>query len=520
MKQKIHYLLFAIIFAFSFPAHAAYTWFEHELTPVQGTADDLIGKAVATNGTWAIVGAPGDECVYVFKKDGSAWLQTQRLIAPDQTAGDNFGCSVAISGSNIIIGAYYDDDKGSNSGSAYIFTWNSSQSKWLYNTKLLASDGQANDLFGQSVAISSDFTAVGADGENSNRGAVYMFQVSNWTQSTPIIYSTPRVYPGHFGYSISMDEQNMIVGAYGENTNTGSVYLFSQDGYSWIGGTTKYQHYNPATNDYFGCSVYIRGEKALAGAHGRSNGSIRCGAVYTLKPVTGQWQVGDYFTAPNPVSGGKFGYSVSFSGNRAIIGSPLEGFGTSYIFTYDGRDWNHQQRLTALDGAASDEFGGSVAIAGTIALVGANKGDGVIANSGSAYAFEYAEITSLTLLNPNGGEKMAGLSKYNITWNSGGTIPTVALEYSINNGTSWITIASVPNTGSYEWTVADANSQQCRIKVSAGAASDMSNNPFRIYPCSLAFDTNYDCVVDFEDFADFTSEWLLCGDPVDANCAP
>jgi hypothetical protein len=513
MKHKINFLITAILisFGFTYGANAAYTWFEHEIAPAQGTVDDFIGYATAIDGQWAIVGAYGDECVYVFQKSGSTWIQTQRLVAPDATAGDGFGRSVAIYGNNIIIGAFHDADKGVNSGSAYIFTWNSTQLLWKYNTKLLASDGAGSDLFGQSVAISNEFAAVGADGEYSNRGAVYVYSISNWAENS-IVYATTRTSNAHFGYSVSIDDnRGMLVGAYGEGA--GAAYMCGYDG-RWLTG----QKLSGITSgDKFGYSVCIKGQKALVGAYNRSSAT---GAVYVFRHPSKieNWSLWQTITPANPATGQRFGYSVTFSGNYAVLGSPSDGFGSIYIYTASGNDWVDPLKFTASDGGASDEFGSSVGISGTSTIAGAIKGDGAVANSGSVYMFEYAEITSLTLLTPNGGEKIAGGSKYNITWGSVGTMPTVGLEYSINNGSSWVTIGSVPNTGVYEWTVADANSAQCRIRVSAAATSDVSNNVFRIYPCKLTYDLNNDCIVDLKDFADLTSEWLMCGDPADANC--
>ncbi len=103
-----------------------------------------------------------------------------KLTASDSANGDLFGWSVAVSGdgSTAVIGAYGDDDRGDYSGSVYVFA--RSGSSWTQRTKLTASDGTANDLFGHSVTVSGDGSTVviGAildDDRGDQRGSAYIF---------------------------------------------------------------------------------------------------------------------------------------------------------------------------------------------------------------------------------------------------------------------------------------------------------------------------------------------------------
>ncbi|HJM10187.1 MAG TPA: FG-GAP repeat protein, partial [Candidatus Marinimicrobia bacterium] len=105
-----------------------------------------------------------------------AQLPESKIVASDAATGDNFGRSVAISGDYAIAGAPYDDDGGTNSGSAYIFK--RSGTEWSQEDKIVASDPAANDVFGISVAISGDYAIVGAhnddDGGSSSVSAYIM----------------------------------------------------------------------------------------------------------------------------------------------------------------------------------------------------------------------------------------------------------------------------------------------------------------------------------------------------------
>lgn len=103
-------------------------------------------------------------------------------------------------------------------------------------------------------------------------------------------------------------------------------------------------------------------------------------------------------------------------------------------------------------------------------------------------------VATITLTSPNGGEVLKGNTQKNITWTNTGTISTVRISYSINNGTSWNTITnSVPNNGSYNWTVPNnISSTQAMIQVSdnGGCATDQSNATFSIEAIPLITLTN------------------------------
>lgn len=123
----------------------------------------------------------------------------------------------------------------------------------------------------------------------------------------------------------------------------------------------------------------------------------------------------------------------------------------------------------------------------------------------------------LTLLNPNGGEKLIAGSNYDITWQTEVSVENVFIEYSTNDGRDWNDVNTVPNTGSYEWTVPQKNSSQCLVRVSDvnnSDVNDISNDTFRIYICTLSYDLNHDCNVNLLDFALLASEYLQPGIPV------
>ena len=166
---------------------------EAKLTASDGAASDNFGYSVAVAGDTAVVGAWGDDAkgsasgsAYVFVKPAAGWAtgtQTAKLTAADGAANDQFGYSVAVDGDTAVVGANFDDDNASDSGSAYVFTRGESGG-WSQATKLTASDGAANDQFGHSVAVAGDTAVVGAhfdDDNGSKSGPAYAFGIQNWT---------------------------------------------------------------------------------------------------------------------------------------------------------------------------------------------------------------------------------------------------------------------------------------------------------------------------------------------------
>ena len=117
-----------------------------KLTPSDGAAGDYFGRSVAVDGDTAVAGAVFDDdngswsgSAYVFTRESGVWNQGAKLTPSDGASGDYFGWSVAVDGDTAVAGAVFDDDNGSESGSAYVFTRESGV--WSQSAKLTASDG-------------------------------------------------------------------------------------------------------------------------------------------------------------------------------------------------------------------------------------------------------------------------------------------------------------------------------------------------------------------------------------------
>ncbi|GBC60303.1 hypothetical protein DENIS_1254 [Desulfonema ishimotonii] len=179
-----------------------------KLLPDDSAGGQHFGRSVAIteNGgsIYAIVGADDAGAAYIFKRVGTEnWDQVAKLTATDSGAGELFGTSVDISGDYAIIGASKDDDKGTDSGSAYIFK-RVTDSDWSNEDKVWASDGAVADRFGGAVAISGDYAIIGAE-NHGDSGTAYVFQRSgtSWSQLKSIADESAPAN-AHFGNAVSI----------------------------------------------------------------------------------------------------------------------------------------------------------------------------------------------------------------------------------------------------------------------------------------------------------------------------
>ena len=316
------------------------------------------------------------------------WTQQQKLLASDGAEGDYFGCFVSLSGDTALIGAPQDKDNGSMSGSAYVFT--RTDTTWTQQQKLLASDGTAYDYFGESVSISGDTALIGAFGTDNFKGSAYVFTRTGttWTQQAKLLASDGAI-GDYFGYSVSLAGDTALIGAICDDDNgdnSGSAYVFTRTGTTWT-QQQKLLASEGATNDQFGISVSLYADTALIGAYlDHDNDFTGSAYVFTRNGTT--WTQQAELHASDGAWNDRFGWSVSLSDNTALIGALYDDdsgvdSGSAYVFTRNGTTWTQQQKLLASDGAAEDIFGYSVSLRGNIALVGAPQNDG----KGATYVF-------------------------------------------------------------------------------------------------------------------------------------
>ncbi len=333
--------------------------------------------------------------VYPLKIDPILIAEIAKLTASDGAAGDNFGQSVSIYGDTVVVGARFDDiGANSNQGSAYIFERNhGGPDNWGMVVKITSSDGEAGDSFGESISISGDTIAVGADLEDSgvtySQGAVYIFErnqggPNNWGEVAKILASD-GLNEDYFGSAVSIDGDTLVVGVprddIGAQVDQGSAYIYerNQGGQDNWGEVTKLTILDGFGNDLFGNSVSISNDTVAVGVEGDDIGiNTNQGSVCIFERNQGgpdNWGLVIKITASDGYELDYFGSSVSVNKDTLVVGADQDDFiGSAYIFERDegGIDnWGVVTKLSPIDGEIIDHFGNSVSIYRDTILIGA-----------------------------------------------------------------------------------------------------------------------------------------------------
>jgi len=267
-------------------------WIQQDiLVPKDGSFGDQFGCAVSIYGNYAIIGAhfhdDGKGSAYIFKQDNTGWKEEAKLTASDGTESDWFGDAVSICGEYAIVGAPLNNNYGTNSGSAYIFERDGST--WNQKKKLVAGDGQAGDEFGGSVCLSGNYAVIGAisnDDKGEDSGAAYIFERSgeNWIQK-------PKLVPfdggsgDHFGNAVSIDGDYAVVAAVldaDNGTESGSAYIFKRNGQNWE-QQIKLTAPDGEPRDYFGQGISISDNYIIVGVPYDDDNGYNAGCAYVFK---------------------------------------------------------------------------------------------------------------------------------------------------------------------------------------------------------------------------------------------
>lgn len=281
---------------------------------------------------------------------------------------------MAIADDTVVVGA------PGSPGAAYVFT--EAGGTWIQTAELTTPDGTLL-AFGESVAIDGNTVVVGApfaDLEgNDNQGVAYVFTeaAGTWIQTAKLIASN-GAQDDAFGVDVAIDGHTIVVGQ-GDEGDPGSVYVFTRIGSAW---TETMQLSGGGA--YAGSSVAIDGNTVVVGTRWASPAST----AYVFTRFFNVWI--ETATLVLPTSAPAI---VAVAGDRIVVGQPHANSsqGAAYVFSRSGSTWTQTKTLTASDGAASDNFGESVAIDGNRVVVGAPYAESSSSGydgPGAAYVFE------------------------------------------------------------------------------------------------------------------------------------
>ncbi|MFH1195170.1 MAG: T9SS type A sorting domain-containing protein [bacterium] len=324
--------------------------------------------------------------------------QTEVKILPaDGTAGDEFGYEISTYGNYSIIGSLRDDDKGENSGSAYIYL--KSGDTIAQEAKLTASDGVAGATFGKSVSIYGTDVVVGSPWRNiygTNSGGTYAFRKNGsvWEQTANLFPADGLQADDHFGWSVSIYGNYLVTSSMKDGDlapYAGAIYFFRKETDNWI-QMGKHMANDGDFGDQFGRSVSMYGDYCAVGSPYNLGNGTYCGAVYIFKRYTDAWFQLTKIVPETGESGDDFGLCVSLYDDVLAISANKDDdlgsdAGAVYVYQRSGDSFTFDQKLTYSLGSAGDYFGTRPTVYDDKIIVGAPQSNAKSGTKGFAVVY-------------------------------------------------------------------------------------------------------------------------------------
>ena len=314
------------------------------LTGIQPCTCSYFGASVATTGSVTAVGMPGADDgagrVDIFDLSGTAWNEVAVLSGNDTAPSDNFGWSVALSGSTLVVGA-----PRHGSGRAYVF--DGSGSTWTQVAELDGLDSSTGDWLGGAVALSADGSViVGAPAHAGNTGSAYVFDApgGSWEQVAEL--SGDGRGGGMFGFATAASGTTALIGEPGQNgSHTGSSFVFAESAGTWA-RSAALKPADPKAASNFGFSVAVTDTAAAVGAWQTSKGG-----AYVFSNTSGSWAQTGRLQATDPVGGDDLGASVAIHGSDVLVGGVIANGndGAIYDFSPSQGSWALIQTVAPRD---------------------------------------------------------------------------------------------------------------------------------------------------------------------------
>lgn len=408
-----------------------------KLTASDAIAGQSLGTSVSIGTSYAIVGAPWDGnqqgAAYIYKYDGLAWHQTAKISGSVFSPYRAFGISVYIDDEFAIVGTY---------AQSKVYVFKREGEAWI-EKKILTGDNPNNnpydsDSFGWSVNMEGDLLIVGAYTEDTrgyNSGASYIFKRedntgNNWNRQAKLVPSDLG-YGNGFGYSVAISGNIAIStaiydGTFDENTR-GAVYIYERVGNNWVQQiklkTDK--HYHSGT---FGMDADIY-QNPQTGERTAVVGNDSKG-VHIYKYINGSWQYVQFIEDPTKPLGYRFGFAVDIQGDRLLIGQPYAS--TAWLYKAKYGIFTQTQKLVAPDIHDNQQLGHSVGLSadGTKFILGAKADNEKGESAGAAYVMASANIQTPSPLCLSGNPVNLQATPAGGTWKGKGITNHASGEFS------------------------------------------------------------------------------------------
>ncbi|HLX68809.1 MAG TPA: FG-GAP repeat protein [Verrucomicrobiae bacterium] len=313
------------------------------IQPPDLVASQGFGGAVAADGNTFVAATQfAPFAVYVYTNNNGTWTEQAKLTSPTGNPRDRFGSSLAIQGNTLVVGA-------AGALSAYVFT--NVNGAWIEQQVLTPSGGSGLSFAGNSfngMSLNGNTLAIGAGSEATpagNTGSVYVFVNSNgqWIQQQRIVPTDSSV--AGFGGSVSVQNDNLLVGAPDTAFETGAAFLFARQSGVW----SQQVRFDPMDDEpeqgLFGELVSLDGNTAVIGEPEASEALI---FVSNNSNNTNTWSLQAKLEGPDDSD---FGTGIKVIGDLLLVTAYEDfnpagvGTGDAFVFTRGGSTWTQQANL-------------------------------------------------------------------------------------------------------------------------------------------------------------------------------
>lgn len=371
------------------------------------------GWSMAMDENWLVVGTPhattgaGQDAgkVIIYQKNGDNWDEFQVLVDAEGNTFQNYGFSVDMKSSVLVVGAIGTFQEGPFTGKALVYEFDGTD--WQLTNTIQASDAAAGNYFGHSVATNGSRVIVGAikaDGEAAASGAVYDFTKVNgaWTFANKLT-ADDGATNDNFGFSIDINDDDVVViGSPNQSDfidKSGAAYVFNTDGAAYA-QTAKLKAFARTEKDFLGTSVAINRNDIIAGAFLADGLSNNAGSAYYFRNEADTWKEIQEVVYPEGELNDYFGKAVAMSDFRLVVGAPKANVGgnpdvgQSYYYEKEGGLWILKQVLDDPEGTAHNYFGAAVIVSSLNLAISARMDDVNRQDGGTVYAASLPEVVT------------------------------------------------------------------------------------------------------------------------------